>query len=67
AREAAETAREVGVELLVLTHISSRYSDGVGALKKEAKQEFSDSVVAYDGMKVVVEYPEKERETRVIE
>ncbi|MFB6283945.1 MAG: ribonuclease Z [Halobacteria archaeon] len=64
-REAAELARYADVELLALTHVSSRYSDGVHDLEREAREIFPDSVVAYDGMTVVVEYPEKDRETRV--
>lgn len=67
AREAAEVARDAGVELLVLTHVSSRYSDGVDVLQREAREVFPDTVVARDGMQVVVEYPEKERETRVVD
>lgn len=67
AGEAAELANEAGAELLALTHISSRYSDGVTALEQEARDEFPNTVIAYDGMKVVVEFPEKNRETRVVE
>jgi ribonuclease Z len=66
AREAAELAREAGVELLALTHVSSRYSDDVSPLKTEAQDVFTDSFVASDGDEVVVEYPEKDRETRVV-
>ncbi|MDY6779756.1 MAG: MBL fold metallo-hydrolase, partial [Halobacteria archaeon] len=67
AEEAARLARDAGVELLALTHVSSRYSDGTEPLERESHDVFPDSVVAHDGMKVVVEYPEKERETRVVE
>lgn len=66
AGEAAEVARDAGVELLVLTHVSSRYSDGVDVLEREAREVFPDTEVAFDGMQVVVEYPEKDRETRVV-
>lgn len=64
AREAAEVAQEAGAELLALTHVSSRYSDDVSPLENEARGVFENSFVASDGDTVVVEYPEKERETR---
>lgn len=66
AREAAELAREADAELLALTHVSSRYSDGVAPLEKQAREVFTDSFVASDGDEVVVEYPEKDRETRLV-
>ena len=66
AREAAEVAREADAELLALTHVSSRYSDDVSPLEAEAQDVFTDSFVASDGDEVVVEYPDKERETRLV-
>ncbi len=66
AREAAEVARRAEAELLALTHVSSRYSDDVSSLENEARREFTDSFVASDGDEVVVEYPEKDRDTRVV-
>jgi len=66
ATEAAEVAREADAELLALTHVSSRYSDGVSTLENEARREFTDSFVASDGDEVVLEYPEKDRETRLV-
>lgn len=64
AREATYIAKKAEVEKLVLTHISSRHSN-ISSLKKEAKENFKDTWVAYDGMEVLVEYPEKEKETRI--
>ncbi len=66
AREAAELAERAGAEVLALTHVSSRYSDDVSPLEAEAREAFTHSFVASDGDEVVVEYPEKERETRVV-
>ncbi|MDY6775661.1 MAG: ribonuclease Z [Halobacteria archaeon] len=65
-REAAKTARDADVEMLALTHVSSRYSDGVEPLVRQAREIFSHTEIAYDGMQMVVEYPEKDRETRVV-
>jgi ribonuclease Z len=66
AREAAEVARRADAELLALTHVSSRYSDDASPLENEARQVFTDSFVATDGDEVVLEYPDKDRETRVV-
>lgn len=46
-KEAAEVAKKSGVEKLVLTHVSPRYSD-LMELEKEAKEIFSNSVFAED-------------------
>ncbi len=67
AEEAAEIARNAGVDLLILTHVSSRYSDSVSSLKKEARDIHPDTEIAYDGAKVIVEYPDKNRDTRIVE
>ena len=48
AREAAEMARKAGVKLLILTHISARYSKDVSALLNEAKEVFENVEVAED-------------------
>jgi ribonuclease Z len=56
AREAAEIARRAGAQRLVLTHISSRYADDPRPLEREAREVFSNSVVAFDGMEIEVPY-----------
>ena len=66
AREAAEVARQADAEVLALTHVSSRYSEDPSPLKAQSRDEFADSFVASDGDEVVVEYPEKDRETRLV-
>ncbi len=50
AREAAQIARRACVRQLVLTHISSRYSEDISALLKSARSEFENAVVAQDLM-----------------
>jgi ribonuclease Z len=54
AGEAGELARRAGARKLVLTHISSRYSDDVGPLLADARRHFPDVVVAEDLMKIEV-------------
>jgi len=67
AGEAAKVGQEAGVELLALTHVSSRYSDDPSGLAEEARDVFGDVFVAEDGDEAVIEYPEKDRETRLVE
>lgn len=50
AGEAAQLARRAGVRQLVLTHISSRYSEDSSALLKDARAIFERSLVAQDLM-----------------
>jgi ribonuclease Z len=50
AAEAAEVARDADVGQLVLTHISSRYSEDTSQLLKEAKSIFERTIVAEDLM-----------------
>jgi len=54
AAEAAETARRAGVGALVLTHISSRYSEDTSALLNEARSIFEKSTVAEDLMSLEI-------------
>ncbi len=53
ARQAALAAREAGVEMLILTHISSRYED-VTPILLEAREVFPSTLVAEDLMEFVV-------------
>ncbi|KXB06451.1 hypothetical protein AKJ52_02220 [candidate division MSBL1 archaeon SCGC-AAA382C18] len=54
AAEAAGVAKRAGVEKLLLTHPSPRYSDTT-ELKREAKEIFSNSVFAEDFMEIEVD------------
>ncbi len=54
--EAARLARDANVGKLVLTHISSRYSDDASLLLKEARGIFENVVVAEDLMVIEVPY-----------
>jgi len=59
AREAGEIARRAGARTLVLTHISTRYAGQSDRLGSEAAEVFDgEVVVADDGMKRHVEFPE---------
>ena len=49
-KEASEIAKRANVQQLVLTHISSRYSEDTSILLKEAKSIFERTVVAEDLM-----------------
>lgn len=64
---AAQVASGAEVELLALTHVSSRYSADASPLEEEARHLFDDCFVADDGDRVVVEYPDKERVTRKVD
>lgn len=61
AREAAEVAREADVGMLVLHHLSSRFSADPKKLRKEAEAVFPNVLVPDDFTRVTVPYPEKER------
>ncbi|MBN2110616.1 MAG: ribonuclease Z [Methanosarcinaceae archaeon] len=59
AEEAAQLAKEANVRHLVLTHISSRYSDDVKPLLDEAKAVFENVTIAEDMMEIEVPYRNK--------
>lgn len=56
-RQAAEVAREAGVGLLILTHLSPRYEDPKTILE-DAKAVFPNVRVAEDFLEVEVPYPD---------
>ncbi|HKJ59459.1 MAG TPA: ribonuclease Z [Halobacteriales archaeon] len=59
AREAGEVATRAGVDELVLTHVSPRYSGDASVLVSEAREAFDGEVVlARDGREVDVVYPD---------
>lgn len=57
---AAKLARDAGVEVLVLTHLSARYADDPSPLREEAASVFPGALVGKDGMSVEVPLPEDE-------
>lgn len=56
AREAAAVARDAGVETLLLTHFSARYSRDASELGREARELFGRTIVGKDGTEVEVAY-----------
>ncbi|AKB77667.1 Ribonuclease Z [Methanosarcina horonobensis HB-1 = JCM 15518] len=56
AGEVAALAKEAGVRKLVLTHISSRYTDDVEPILKDSKKVFENVIVAEDLMEIEVPY-----------
>ena len=56
AGEAATLAKEAGVHHLVLTHISSRYTDDTTPILEDAKKIFENVTVADDLMEIEVPY-----------
>ena len=62
AREAAGVARDAGVRQLALTHFSARYSRDPSDLQREAREIFSNVVLARDGMEISVPYASGEEE-----
>jgi len=59
AEEAATLAKEANVLKLILTHISSRYSDNPAKLLEEAKKIFENVTVAEDLMEIEIPYRDK--------
>jgi ribonuclease Z len=57
ARQAAELAREAGVRLLALTHLSTRYAGG--EIRDEARAVFANTEVPRDFDVIDVPFPEK--------
>jgi ribonuclease Z len=56
AGEVAALAKEAGVRKLVLTHISSRYTDDVEPILKDSKKIFENVIVAEDLMELEIPY-----------
>ncbi len=57
ARDAAALAKDVGVDMLAIVHVSSRYS--VGAVLDEAREVFPNTVAPRDFDLVEVPFPER--------
>ncbi len=56
AGEVAALAKESGVRKLVLTHISSRYTDDAGPILDDSKKIFENVIVAEDLMEIEIPY-----------
>lgn len=54
AREAGELAASAGVQRLILTHFSARYSEQPGRLVAEARTAFPTATAAEDGMEIEI-------------
>jgi len=57
ARQAAETARDAGVRLLALTHLSTRYTGG--EIRDEARAVFERTEVPRDFDTIELPFPER--------
>jgi ribonuclease Z len=58
AREAARMAREAGARRLVLTHLSTRYDHSPEALLAQAREEYPQVEVAFDGLTLEIPFPD---------
>jgi len=58
-KEAAQIARNAGVKQLILTHISSRYSEKRELLLQEAKKVFENSRLAEELMEIEIRFSDK--------
>jgi ribonuclease Z len=56
ARGAAEIAARAGVQRLVLTHLSARYSVNASDLLAQAREVFPETAIARDGMEIDVPF-----------
>ncbi|OUJ19367.1 Ribonuclease Z beta-lactamase superfamily hydrolase [Methanonatronarchaeum thermophilum] len=63
--EAASIAKKADVEMLALTHLSSRYSKNYLPLLKEAKRIFQNTIVPRDLTELRIPFPEKNRDIEV--
>lgn len=61
ARLSARIAKQANVKRLYLTHISPRYNDPT-ILEEQAREEFPETVIAYDGLEVNLNRSELEKE-----
>ena len=61
ARWSAEIARKAKAKKLYLTHISPRHKDD-DSLEKEAKEEYPEAVIAYDGLEILLNRRDLEKE-----
>jgi ribonuclease Z len=57
ARQAAELARDAGVGMLALTHVSTRHP--LGLLRDEARAVFAETVIPRDFDTIEIPYPER--------
>jgi ribonuclease Z len=64
-KEAAQAAKDAGVEQLVLTHLSRRYQDPKPILD-EAKKIFLNSIVAHDFMRMELKHPQANDRNRKV-
>ena len=52
--DAANDAKKMGAKQLILTHISSRYQEDALKLLEEAKEVFTNTILAEDGLKITL-------------